>query len=408
MATIELYANKINRIPGLVTGIRNETSNLKSELMTLKTKVQSINQNICNVDDVMASISASTQTQGDKIAALNNLAEDVKQFALAAERADRNVADTVNQNKEDFYEKYSYLKPFWEKNLFEQMADVGGFLLDSAVEWCQEHWKLVVTVVLVAVAIAALVFLPGLGGSLAVFALMGAAKGLITGAVIGGLIGGGINMLMGKSFLEGFEDGAFEGAISGMIFGGLSTWASGGKYFADILGKAKPFELLEKTGAIGRFKFSWMLTGNAAGLSAGGKMTFKKLALNTLFGIGSDATASIVGDTLDVKIKGENISMGEIMRNAGYAALASAVFSPISQILPSAKISKITKDNGSWKHIWATQSTRYLKYGSNIRLKTYFKGIGKCAVEKVGDLVLDISKSAINEWSKSWNLQPQH
>lgn len=408
MATIELYANKINSMPGLVTGIRNETSGLRSELMTLRTKVQSINQNICNVDDVISSISASTQTQEDKIDVLNNLAEDVKQFASDVEKIDRAAADMINQRKEDFYEKYSYLKPFWEKNLFEQMADVGGFLLDSAGEWCKEHWKLVVTVALVALAIAALVLLPGLGGSFAVFVLMGAAKGLITGAVIGGLIGGGINMLMGKSFLEGFEDGAFEGAISGMIFGGLSTWAAGGKYFAEVLGKAKPFELLEKTGAIGRFKFSWLLTGKAAGLSAGGKMTFKKLALNTLFGIGSDTTASIVGDILDAKIKGENISMDEIMSNAGRAALTSAVFSPISQVLPSVKISKITKGNGSWGHVWASQSTRFLRYGTNIRLKTYFKGIGKCAVEKVWDLVLDVSKNAINEWSKSWNLQPQH
>lgn len=173
MATIELYANKINRIPGLVTGIRNETSNLKSELMTLKTKVQSINQNICNVDDVMASISASTQTQGDKIAALNNLAEDVKQFALDAERADRNVADTVNQNKEDFYEKYSYLKPFWEKNLFEQMADVGGFLLDSAVEWCQEHWEEILgTIAVILGAAIAIVFVVISGGTTLVPTLM--------------------------------------------------------------------------------------------------------------------------------------------------------------------------------------------------------------------------------------------
>lgn len=158
MATIELYANKINRIPGLVTGIRNETSNLKSELMTLKTKVQSINQNICNVDDVMASISASTQTQGDKIDALNKLEDNVLQFTLEAEKADSEVAEAVKQNKNNFYEEYSYLKPFWEKNLFEQMADVGGFLLDSAAEWCQEHWVEIVTVlVVIAIAVVAVV-----------------------------------------------------------------------------------------------------------------------------------------------------------------------------------------------------------------------------------------------------------
>ncbi len=124
MATIELYANKINSMPGLVTGIRNETNGLKSELMTLRTKVQSINRNICNVDDVISSITASTQTQEDKIDVLKNLAEDIQEFASDAERTDREVADTVNQNKVDFYEEYSYLKPFWEKNLFEQILAV--------------------------------------------------------------------------------------------------------------------------------------------------------------------------------------------------------------------------------------------------------------------------------------------
>ncbi len=165
MATIELYANKINSMPGLVTGIRNETNGLKSELMTLRTKVQSINRNVCNVDDVISSITASTQTQEDKIDVLKNLAEDIQQFASDAERTDREVADTVNQNKEDFYEEYSYLKPFWEKNLFEQMADVGGFLLDSAAEWCQEHWLDVLsTATLIMAAAIAIVFVVMSGG----------------------------------------------------------------------------------------------------------------------------------------------------------------------------------------------------------------------------------------------------
>lgn len=406
MATIELYANKINSMPGLVTGIRNETNGLKSELMTLRTKVQSINRNICNVDDVISSITASTQTQEDKIDVLNNLAEDIQQFASEAERTDRNVADTVNQNKEDFYEKYSYLKPFWEKNLFEQMADVGGFLLESAAEWCKEHWKLVVAVVLVAVAVVVLVALAGATGPFAALALM-TAKSVITQTIAGALIGGVISVLTGGSFWEGLENGAFDGAISGLIsgifMGGIvakgAQKMSGGIYEL-AAGPAKPFNELGKVGVIDRFMSSWVVTGKAKPMIGLGRTMFYD-------GV-SDAGAAFLGDVLDIGFKGKNISPFEVMIDTGFAAILGSSSPILFRNLPDIKMPKITKGNGSWRHVWASQSTRSLRYGTNIRFKTYLKGIGKAAVENAWDLSNNISKSAINEWSKSWNLQPQH
>ncbi len=406
MATIELYANKINSMPGLVTGIRNETSGLRSELMTLRTKVQSINQNICNVDDVISSISASTQTQEDKIDVLNNLAEDVKQFASDVEKIDRAAADMINQRKEDFYEEYSYLKPFWEKNLFEQMADVGGFLLESAAEWCKEHWKLVVAVVLVAVAVVVLVALAGATGPFAALALM-TAKSVITQTIAGALIGGAISGLTGGSFWEGLENGAFDGAISGLIsglfMGGIvakgAQKMSGGIYEL-AAGTAKPFNELGKVGLIDRFMSSWVVTGKAKPMIGLGRTMFYD-------GV-SDAGAAFLGDVLDIGFKGENISPFEVMFDTGFAAILGSSSPILFRNLPDIKISKITKGNESWRHVWALQSTRSLRYGTNIRFKTYLKGIGKAAVENAWDLSNNISKSAINEWSKSWNLLPQH
>ena len=49
-------------------------------------------------------------------------------------RIDEEVAAVINQNKEDFYNKYNYLKPDAEKNFLE-------ICFDSAAEWCKEHWK---------------------------------------------------------------------------------------------------------------------------------------------------------------------------------------------------------------------------------------------------------------------------
>lgn len=199
MATIALYANKINSMPGLVKDIRNSVNDLKSEFMTLKSKSQSINRNICNLDDVISSISTSTQTQEDKMDTLNNLAENVKEFASDVERIDNNVATMINKSKNDFYDKYDYLKPFWEKNLFEQMWDVHNFLLKSAAEWCKEHWKEITTVLVVLgaiVAIAAVVLTGGMALAPMLAALLtslGMASGTaLTVATITSLVVGGI------------------------------------------------------------------------------------------------------------------------------------------------------------------------------------------------------------------------
>ena len=134
-------------------------------------------------------------------------------------RIDGDAAEVINRNKDEFYDKYSYLKPDCEKNLWEKICD--GFA--SAVEWCKEHWKLIVTVVLV-IAAAAVIILSGgtaLGALGPVLAMI--AQGTIIGAVSGGLIGGLSSLLTGGSFLEGFEEGAFSGAIGGAIFGGLGA-----------------------------------------------------------------------------------------------------------------------------------------------------------------------------------------
>lgn len=81
----------------------------------LKSKVLKIDSSICNVDDVINSVKSSTQTQGDKIDALDNLKKDVNEFVADVVRIDGDAADAINQSKNDFYDKYEYLKPDIEK-----------------------------------------------------------------------------------------------------------------------------------------------------------------------------------------------------------------------------------------------------------------------------------------------------
>ena len=57
---------------------------------------------------------------------------------------DSSAESEINKAKEDFYTKYSYLKPECEKSRMEKIADG----MKKACEWCKEHWKLIATIVI--------------------------------------------------------------------------------------------------------------------------------------------------------------------------------------------------------------------------------------------------------------------
>ena len=198
----------------LLKDAKKSVSDYQSELFSLKSRTLNINRSVCDLDDVISSVQASTQLQEQKMDSLETLSRNVENFIADVVRIDDDAAEAINQSKEEFYDKYNYLKPDCEKNIWEKICD--GFA--SVGEWCKEHWKLVVTAVLVIVAVVIIV-LSG-GTAVAPFLLM-IAKGTIAGAVSGGLIGGLSSLLNGGSFMDGFEEGAFSGAIGGAIFGGI-------------------------------------------------------------------------------------------------------------------------------------------------------------------------------------------
>ena len=119
-------------------------------------------------------------------------------------RRDADAKSAVERSKNDFYSKYSYLKPECEKNAFEHICD--GIV--TAAKWCKEHWKLIVTAIIVVVAVVLLC--TGVGSGLGAVLLAGACWGAIMGACIGGVAGnvnnlrisGTIYKLMNGSFLK--------------------------------------------------------------------------------------------------------------------------------------------------------------------------------------------------------------
>ena len=211
MATITLYKDKINGVGSLLDDIIKSSNNLNAQLGTLKNTLQGVDSSTCNLQDTVDSISSSSKSEKDKVEDLKRLNSRLTEFIEMTTRRDASAKSEIERAKKDFYTKYSYLKPECEKSRMEKIVDA----MKKACEWCKEHWKLLVTIVIVAVSIVLLC--TGVGAILA-----GACWGAILGAVIGGVSGGINSAVHGGSFLEGFENGAFNGAISGAIGGAIS------------------------------------------------------------------------------------------------------------------------------------------------------------------------------------------
>lgn len=116
LATITLYANKVNQLPDLIKDVKKSVSNYKAELSSLKIKTLTIDKSVCDLEDVIQTIQSSTQIQERKIDLLDSIYKDSEQFIINTVRIDDEVATVVNERKDDFYETYNYLKPESEKS----------------------------------------------------------------------------------------------------------------------------------------------------------------------------------------------------------------------------------------------------------------------------------------------------
>ncbi len=213
MATIELYKDKINSMSNYIQQAKNAVSDFCVDLSALKSKILGINSSVC--DNVVSSISSSSQTQEQQIEGLEATQKQVNAFIDLTINRDNAAAAAVSKAKDEFYKEYSYLKPECEKSGWEKFCDG----LKKVGDWCKDHWKEIVLAIEIIAAVACL-FIPGLQG-IGVGILLGALKGAITG----GLIGGITSLLSGGSFLEGFAQGALDGAIMGGALGGVGGLA---------------------------------------------------------------------------------------------------------------------------------------------------------------------------------------
>ena len=117
MATIALYANKINQMSELITKIDKSVGSFKQELNILKISSLKVNQSICDLSDIVSLVHTSTQTQEEKTASLNEFQKNNEKFIEETVRIDSEAAELIKERKREFYSQYKYLQPECKKTV---------------------------------------------------------------------------------------------------------------------------------------------------------------------------------------------------------------------------------------------------------------------------------------------------
>ena len=209
MATITLYANKINQISGLLKDTKGSVADYHMELSAVKKESLKINSSVCDLADVVSLVQASSKVQEDKITSLETIREANERFIEETVRIDLAVAELIMREQNKFIAEYCYMQSCIDKG-WEKICNA----LKSAGEWCKEHWVMVVTVAAV-VAIALVAVCLG-AAVVAIAAIAGIVSLVLTAADVICMVATG-----GKGIADVLKDNGL--GWLGEIFAGITV-----------------------------------------------------------------------------------------------------------------------------------------------------------------------------------------
>ena len=230
MSIIILYKDRLNGINTYINDVTNSCDSLSTQLNSLKSILQGVSSNSCNLQDTVNNISSSTKTEKDKVKDLKKLNKKIGEFISVTVKKDNSVKEQIEKTKEEFYTKYSYLKPECEKNGLEKVCDG----LKSAVSWLVDNIKEILVVGLAVLAVVAVVALAiatfGLG-AVAIATVVGAAAGLASQLItdiVSGFVTGNFKVSSPLNYISSAVGGAIGGIIMLPTGGvaGVSVFAS--------------------------------------------------------------------------------------------------------------------------------------------------------------------------------------
>ena len=227
MATIALYKDKINRVGFQLESVINSSDKLSSQLNVLKNTLQGVDSSTCDLQDAVDSITSSTKSESDKVEDVRRLNTKLSEFINTAVERDDSARSEIVREKNEFYEKYSYLKPDCEKKKKKNLAQKLVAAVKKVCNWCKEHWKEIVIAIELVVAVVCL-FVPGMqvvSAAILTHMMSGALFGLKVGIIVGAISGYAQEGVGG--ILKGALSGAKDGFLMGAAFGGLGGLGAG-------------------------------------------------------------------------------------------------------------------------------------------------------------------------------------
>ena len=265
MATISIAGNTLSGClgAGSFAGIGTAFSNVKKNTNSLTQSISSLKSKVsaaAQAADVSASANSTSRAlsrENQKQSAVSLVYDKLDKLISNAGKVDNLASGAVEKLKQEFYRKYSYLKPECEKGLREKAADlfkgawdglcsihnaIANFVCD-AVEWVKENWEAIVVVLVAIVAIIAVALSFGsLSGLLIVIGvgfLLGMTKEVVSSS-IAFLLTGKWEFSFKKMFLSGIKgavDAIFTAAgcpfmgslVSTILEDGLDALISGKK-----------------------------------------------------------------------------------------------------------------------------------------------------------------------------------
>ncbi len=168
------------------------SNDILSAFKTIENSTYNLNGGVGSLEEAVEAIGARIREEEHKIEAAIEVQQKTIEFVALANRVDKQVADLVNQNKEEFYRTNPWLRPpvpveddrnFIEKGIdyvkdglheageaikeaWEDTKEALKKCWDSIVEFYEEHKKIIDTILVVVgavLAIAAVVATGGLG-----------------------------------------------------------------------------------------------------------------------------------------------------------------------------------------------------------------------------------------------------
>ncbi|EWM52139.1 DUF4474 domain-containing protein [Ruminococcus flavefaciens] len=140
MATITLYARRVNKMPSLMRALRRSIGSLSDEIDSVRLSALGIDSDVCDLEDVISSLRASSDTQDDLVEFWENVQETAEEFIEDVAEIDEEVSELIETAEEDFYSMYEYLRPEAESWL-DAVGDFFGSLWDSASDFFEAVWE---------------------------------------------------------------------------------------------------------------------------------------------------------------------------------------------------------------------------------------------------------------------------